>query len=35
MIGTGGQLIVNPAPGCQCSVPVEETTWGQVKALYQ
>jgi hypothetical protein len=32
---TGGQGIVNNDGSCSCSVPVEETTWGQLKALYQ
>ena len=32
--GTGGQGIVNMGPSCPCNVPTEETTWGQVKALY-
>jgi len=32
---TGGLAYVNPDPSCQCSVPVEETTWGQIKALYK
>jgi hypothetical protein len=31
---TGGTGIVNPNSTCQCNVPTEETTWGQVKALY-
>jgi hypothetical protein len=34
-IATGGAMVVNPDPSCMCSIPVEETTWGQVKALYQ
>ena len=32
--GTGGQGIVNAAESCNCNVPNEDTTWGQVKALY-
>jgi hypothetical protein len=32
--GTGGQGIVNMNPTCPCNVPTEDTTWGQVKALY-
>jgi hypothetical protein len=32
---TGGAGIVNADGSCQCNVPVEETTWGQMKALYQ
>jgi hypothetical protein len=35
MYPTGGQAIVNPTPDCQCTVPVEETTWGEIKALYR
>ena len=30
----GGQGIVNPDGTCQCDVPVEDTTWGGIKALY-
>ena len=33
---TGGQAIAMPVPGqCECNTPVEESTWGGVKALYQ
>ena len=32
--GTGGQGILNSNPTCNCNVPTEDTTWGQVKALY-
>jgi hypothetical protein len=37
MFPTGGEGFVNPTfePGCGCVVPVEETTWGGVKALYR
>ena len=31
----GGQARVNPDGTCQCNVPVQETTWGGIKALYQ
>ena len=33
---TGGAGIVNPdgSQDCDCSTPVQETTWGGVKALY-
>jgi hypothetical protein len=33
----GGRGIINPNATCLCTfpVPVEETTWGQIKALYQ
>jgi hypothetical protein len=33
--GTGGKGIVNSGPTCNCNVPVEDTTWGQLKALYE
>lgn len=34
---TGGRAIVNPNSTCPCigPVPIERTTWGQLKALYQ
>ena len=32
---SGGQAMINPTTGCQCSIPNEDTTWGQVKALYE
>ena len=32
---TGGALVVNGDGSCPCNVPVEETTWGKVKSLYQ
>ena len=36
--GNGGIGIINGAPQCDCGypcpVPVEETTWGEVKSLY-
>ena len=35
MKGTGGELIINPIQGCECDVPAEDTTWGQVKALFE
>lgn len=31
---TGGSGIVNPDVDCNCTTPVQETTWGGVKALY-
>ena len=32
---TGGLIYVNPDPvQCSCTVPVEKTTWGGLKALY-
>jgi hypothetical protein len=32
---TGGQVVVNATPECLCNVPVQEMTWGGVKALYR
>ena len=32
--GTGGKGIIKATPACQCNVPAEDTTWGQVKSLY-
>jgi hypothetical protein len=32
---TGGRGIVNQNQSCMCTIPVEETTWGQIKAQYQ
>jgi hypothetical protein len=38
LYATGGLGFINPGPGCTCGypcpVPVEETTWGRVKAVY-
>jgi hypothetical protein len=34
MFPTGGSAIVNADGSCDCSVPVQDTTWGGVKALY-
>jgi hypothetical protein len=34
VIITGGQGRVNPDGTCQCTTPVEETTWGSIKAQY-
>jgi hypothetical protein len=31
----GGSGIVNSDGTCDCDVPVEDTTWGGIKALYQ
>ena len=30
----GGSLVINPTAACLCDVPVEETSWGRIKALY-
>lgn len=32
---TGGAVIVNPDATCDCDVPNEESSWGQIKALYE
>ena len=32
---TGGSAVINPDGTCDCSIPVRDTTWGGVKALYQ
>jgi len=34
-VPSAGQARVNPDVTCMCSVPVNETTWGGIKALYQ
>ena len=34
LFASGGEGIVNADGSCQCDVPVEDSTWGQVKALY-
>ena len=34
LVGTGGQLVVNPDGTCECANPVEETSWGKIKSLY-
>ena len=31
----GGAGVVNTDGSCDCDVPVDETTWGGIKALYQ
>jgi hypothetical protein len=35
MFPTGGSAIVNSDGTCDCLIPVQDTTWGGVKALYQ
>lgn len=30
----GGQLIVNSDGSCDCDIPVDDATWGEIKALY-
>ena len=32
---TGGQARINSDGSCDCNVPVHDSTWGGVKALYQ
>jgi hypothetical protein len=34
LIATAGTAIINSQPTCLCDVPVQDTTWGGVKALY-
>jgi hypothetical protein len=36
MLADGGQAIVNPVTDvCECDTPVQDNTWGGIKALYQ
>ena len=35
IVGTGGEAIINPMAQCSCNTPVEETTWGRIKAMYR
>ena len=37
LVGGGGLMYVNPDGSCDCGevVPAEDTSWGQIKALYQ
>jgi hypothetical protein len=35
LTGTGGMGFVNNDGNCPCNVPAEDTSWGQIKALYQ
>ncbi|MCK5407429.1 MAG: hypothetical protein KAJ37_08245, partial [Candidatus Krumholzibacteria bacterium] len=35
MFPTGGSAIVNSDGSCDCLIPVQDATWGGVKALYQ
>jgi hypothetical protein len=35
LAATGGDVVINPIAGCFCDIPVEETSWGQIKNLYQ
>jgi len=33
-VASGVSFVLNPNASCDCTVPVWETTWGQIKALY-
>lgn len=35
LTATGGDVVLNPDATCMCDIPVEETSWGQIKSLYQ
>jgi hypothetical protein len=35
LTATGGDVVINPEPGCYCNIPIEETSWGQIKSLYK
>jgi hypothetical protein len=35
MPASGGLIYVNPDLTCTCTIPVKETTWGGLKALYR
>jgi hypothetical protein len=35
LTATGGDVVINPIEGCFCNIPVEDTSWGQIKSLYQ
>jgi hypothetical protein len=35
IVATGGEAIINPTPQCVCYTPVQETTWGRIKAMYR
>jgi hypothetical protein len=32
---TGGMAYINNDGNCPCNIPVEDTSWGQIKSLYQ
>lgn len=34
-VASGGTGIINAQLGCQCNVPNQESTWGQIKDLYR
>jgi hypothetical protein len=35
LIATGGEIWINPDGSCHCLIPVQETSWGQIKSLYK
>jgi len=35
MFPSGGRAVINADQTCQCTVPVESTTWGGIKSLYR
>ena len=35
LFATGGVGIINPDGTCQCDVPVQDTTWGQIKSMFE
>jgi hypothetical protein len=35
LTGTGGTAFINNDGSCPCNIPVEETSWGQIKSLYK
>jgi hypothetical protein len=35
MFASGGSLVVNADETCDCNIPVDEATWGGIKAMYQ
>jgi len=35
LFATGGEGVINPDATCQCDVPVYDTTWGQIKSIFE
>jgi hypothetical protein len=35
LVAIGGSLVINPTDDSVCDVPVEETSWGQIKSFYK
>jgi hypothetical protein len=31
----GGEIWINPDGSCSCIIPVQKTSWGQIKAMYK